>query len=257
MVGGISSGPLLPLLATLPSFFWLLSFAAGDDEWVWKDGGRENLGIRTDRRQGFTRYRIHEEPEDSTDSFNGGPVVFNPHGRPGNVQLGGSSGTPRPVASADRDLGVLVGPGGPTGTIGRPGGGFHEAAPSWVREDRRYKEYDNCKCSYGFNCPATGLKFGSCGNGKRYCCYDARRVRPSTFPSGGVRPPSAEPLPFRPFDAVAPSDFHGPQPGERPFPFDLRPRRTGTGGRRRRCLDRACRLPTRFPRVGSKEVEMP
>lgn len=84
----------------------------------------------------------------------------------------------RPFVDVHRrpSQGVLVGPGGPTGIVNRPSGGGSVrpiSVPSWVKDDLRYREHDTCLCRYSFNCPSTGLKFGTCSRNKKYCCFDA------------------------------------------------------------------------------------
>ncbi|XP_076681996.1 uncharacterized protein LOC143376056 isoform X1 [Andrena cerasifolii] len=141
------------------------------DEWVWKDNEQKSGADK--------RYFVNENLED----FDERPL---PGYRPQNVGPYGPNSRPIVPASYPGNKGtppVLVGPGGPTGVIKRPpyNGGIDDGplnsglVPSWVRDDPRYREYDVCRCRYSFNCPSTGLKFGSCSAEKQYCCFSSRK----------------------------------------------------------------------------------
>ncbi|CAD1477122.1 unnamed protein product [Heterotrigona itama] len=163
--------------------------AAEDDGWVWRDGDEQKSNI--DR----TRYQVNENLEDLGQDrpFIGfGPQNTGPYGPNG-----------RPIVSPSYpgNKEVLVGPGGPTGIIKRPayagsvdggdlGTGF---VPPWVKDDPRYREYDTCRCRYSFNCPSSGLKFGSCSKDKKYCCFNSRRY-PALVPGQAHYP--SYPVPF-------------------------------------------------------------
>ncbi|XP_033329524.2 uncharacterized protein LOC117222118 [Megalopta genalis] len=164
---------------------WCLALATADenDGWVWKDKTRTN-----EERLDEGRYLVNENLEDLDER----PLIgFRP-------QNGGPYGpNSRPIvpASYPSNNGVLVGPGGPTGIVKRPpynNGGINSGSvdsglvPPWIRNDPRYRDLDVCRCRYSFNCPSTGLKFGSCSKEKKYCCFSSRKY-PALVngPSGG------------------------------------------------------------------------
>ncbi|XP_025205890.1 uncharacterized protein LOC112602155 isoform X1 [Melanaphis sacchari] len=68
---------------------------------------------------------------------------------------------PVPVATepAGSAVGILTGP-----------------VPSWqrptVHKNGDPTNFEKCKCSFSFNCKSPGIKFGSCDEGKQYCCYN-------------------------------------------------------------------------------------
>ncbi|XP_011698752.1 PREDICTED: uncharacterized protein LOC105456428 [Wasmannia auropunctata] len=176
----------------------VIATAENDDEsWTWNDNKQ-----KTSRDNINARYQVHE-PSEHFD--NGIQLGF----RPQNPGPYGPNG--RPIVPAYQgNNGVLVGPGGPTGIIGRPPrfepnghDGILDSIPPWVRDDPRYREFDTCKCRYSFNCPSPGLKFGHCSREKKYCCFNSKR-----FPglSGGHYYPGA---PHRPNGFAPTSNYYG------------------------------------------------
>lgn len=144
--------------------------AESDESWTWNDDKQKTS------RNVNVRYQVHE-PSEHLDSFdNGIQLGF----RPQNPGPYGPNGRPL-VPAYQGNNGVLVGPGGPTGIIGRPprfGLNEHDgldSVPPWIRDDPRYREFDTCKCRYSFNCPSPGLKFGHCAREKKYCCFNSKR----------------------------------------------------------------------------------
>ncbi|XP_011647622.1 uncharacterized protein LOC105433848 isoform X2 [Pogonomyrmex barbatus] len=147
------------------------SVAENDESWTWNNDKEKTS------RSADVRYEVHEPPE-RLDSFDNG------------IQLGFRPQNPGPYGPTGRPLvptyqggnGVLVGPGGPTGIIGRPPrfepngpNGILNSVPPWIRDDPRYREFDTCKCRYSFNCPSPGLKFGHCAREKKYCCFNSKK----------------------------------------------------------------------------------
>ncbi|XP_020277759.1 uncharacterized protein LOC109851765 [Pseudomyrmex gracilis] len=141
---------------------------AENDSWTWDDN-KQKASPRSD-----SRYQVYE-PSDLESSDNNGfrpqyPGSYGPNGyRPFRPSYPGGNG-------------ILVGPGGPSGIIGRPPrfeqnghDGILNSVPPWIRDDPRYREFDTCKCRYSFNCPSPGLKFGQCSRDKKYCCFNSRR----------------------------------------------------------------------------------
>nr|KAF7438153.1 hypothetical protein H0235_000544 [Vespula pensylvanica] len=174
----------------------VVSVVSENGKWIWEN----NNGQSRTTNIGNPRYQIHENTDDFENFDTGGPFVgFRPENigsRP--QQHSGSYGHGnRPfVTTYPNNNGVLVGPGGPTGIIGRP----HPPSGSIIDYDdnldsghvpfqypkgTRYREYDTCKCRYSFNCPSVGLKFGACADGKRYCCFNSKRY--PTLISGDPR----------------------------------------------------------------------
>ncbi|GAB1859540.1 hypothetical protein CAJAP_00619 [Camponotus japonicus] len=160
-----------------------VAIAEKDDSWTWHDDKQKLTSRAAD-----ARYQVYE-PE-QLEGFNNNGV--NSGFRPENPGSYGPNGRPL-VPPYQGNNGVLVGPGGPTGIIGRPPrynpygpDGFLDSVPPWIRDDPRYREFDTCKCRYSFNCPSPGLKFGHCSRDKKYCCFNSRR-----FPEllGGQRYP--------------------------------------------------------------------
>nr|XP_012141040.1 PREDICTED: uncharacterized protein LOC105662535 isoform X1 [Megachile rotundata] len=103
--------------------------------------------------------------------------------RPQNGGPYGPNGRPIVPTSYPGNKGVLVGPGGPTGIIKRPSydgsideeAGYSGLLASAIKDNPRYQEYDVCRCRYSFNCPSGGLKFGSCGKDKKFCCFNSKK----------------------------------------------------------------------------------
>ncbi|XP_076249184.1 uncharacterized protein LOC143188674 [Calliopsis andreniformis] len=152
--------------------FIVVAVHSENDGWVWKDVEQKSEADK--------RYLVNENLDDFDNNRpltgfrpqNAGP--YGPNSRPiVPASYPGNKGTPP----------VLVGPGGPTGIVKRPpyaeniDNGYLDSGfvPSWVRDDPRYREYDTCRCRYSFNCPSTGLKFGSCSKDKVYCCFNSRK----------------------------------------------------------------------------------
>ncbi|XP_065207913.1 uncharacterized protein LOC135836796 [Planococcus citri] len=48
--------------------------------------------------------------------------------------------------------------------------------PSWekpvLHKNGDPTNFEHCKCSFSFNCKSPGIQFGSCDQGKQYCCYN-------------------------------------------------------------------------------------
>ncbi|XKL64488.1 hypothetical protein PGB90_004574 [Kerria lacca] len=48
--------------------------------------------------------------------------------------------------------------------------------PSWekptLHKNGDPTNFEHCKCSFSFNCKSPGIQFGSCDQGKTYCCYN-------------------------------------------------------------------------------------
>ncbi|XP_050525618.1 uncharacterized protein LOC126896690 isoform X2 [Daktulosphaira vitifoliae] len=69
----------------------------------------------------------------------------------------------RPIAGASEPQGATVGI--LTGPV-----------PSWQgpvpHRNGDPTNFEKCKCSFSFNCKSPGIKFGSCDQGKQYCCYN-------------------------------------------------------------------------------------
>ncbi|XP_050442717.1 uncharacterized protein LOC126846905 isoform X2 [Adelges cooleyi] len=95
----------------------------------------------------------------------GGPVyqptpLLRPQ-RPIVDSVNSPSKRPLPAASesAGSAVGILTGP-----------------VPSWqgpaLLKNGDPTNYEKCKCSFSFNCKSPGIKFGSCDQGKQYCCYN-------------------------------------------------------------------------------------
>ncbi|XP_051163212.1 uncharacterized protein LOC127282772 isoform X2 [Leptopilina boulardi] len=125
--------------------------------------------------------------------------VWNDDGEPRNrdekrarPQFGGSFGH-GPHVGPNREE-VLVGPGGPTGILNRPNGGREDFLGP---EDPRYRQFEICKCAYSFNCPSTGLNFGTCSQGKAICCYNSNKF-PGLTPAGNPSYGSHASYPIRP-----------------------------------------------------------
>ncbi|XP_011867484.1 PREDICTED: uncharacterized protein LOC105561786 [Vollenhovia emeryi] len=180
------------------------AIAENDESWTWNDDRQKTS------RDVNARYLVHE-PSEHLDSFDNG------------VHLGFRPQNPGPYGPNSRPLvpgyqsnnGVLVGPGGPTGIIGRPPrfepnghDGILDSVPPWIRDDPRYSEFDTCKCRYSFNCPSPGLKFGHCAREKKYCCFNSKR-----FPglSGGHQYPyyPGAPHKHRPNGFAPTSNYYG------------------------------------------------
>ncbi|RLU22967.1 hypothetical protein DMN91_005245 [Ooceraea biroi] len=184
-----------------------------DESWAW------NNDKQKESRSADPRYQVQEPPEYLGGFGNNGiqlgfrpqnPGPFGPNGRPIVPPYQGNNG-------------VLVGPGGPTGIIGRPPryepdgpDGILGSVPPWIRDDPRYgREFDTCKCRYSFNCPSPGLKFGSCSRDKKYCCFNSKR-----FPGllGGNRYPyyPGAPHKFGP-NGFAPNYYGNRRPYGNPY----------------------------------------
>ncbi|XP_015185373.1 PREDICTED: uncharacterized protein LOC107071151 [Polistes dominula] len=166
----------------------IVSVLSKDEAWIWND--KKNLQRSRSEDFGNPRYEIHENTDDYENFDTGGPFVgFRPQhigSRPQQYPNSYGHGNRPFVTTYPNNNGVLVGPGGPTGIIGRPhapsGGSIidyddnldsgHVPFPN--PKGSRYREYDICKCRYSFNCPSVGLKFGNCANGKRYCCFNSK-----------------------------------------------------------------------------------
>ncbi|XP_014479180.1 PREDICTED: collagen alpha-1(III) chain-like [Dinoponera quadriceps] len=171
--------------AALFIFCVVVATASGekDEPWTWNDDKQKTSKAEV----GEARYQVYEPDFDGINNGAG----FRPH-HPGPY---GPNGRPLVPSYPGNNGGILVGPGGPTGILGRPprldGPGGHNgilgSVPSWIREDPRYRDFDTCKCRYSFNCPSPGLKFGHCSREKKYCCFNSRK-----FPalSGGQHYPS-------------------------------------------------------------------
>ncbi|XP_015600294.1 uncharacterized protein LOC107270110 isoform X2 [Cephus cinctus] len=198
----------------LASIAILVSIVSGEEaKWIWGEGAKK----KSDTIEKNARYQVYEYP--SNGNLNAGvrPQYSGPYGS--------DSG---PILPVNHGTQILVGPEGPTGIVGRPGinnggivsgpikPGFNVdpitvgSVPSWIKQDHRYREYDSCKCSYGFNCP--GLKFGSCAKGKQYCCYDSRKLHGLAPAHANYSPHGAyQGLPFKPFNAI-PSNYYASRP---------------------------------------------
>ncbi|XP_018316116.1 uncharacterized protein [Mycetomoellerius zeteki] len=191
--------PLLIFFAAIAT-----ATAENDKSWTWNDD-KSKINRDID-----ARYQIYE-PSEYLDGFdNGLQLGF----RPQNTGPYGPNSRPL-VPAYQGNNGVLVGPGGPTGIIGRPArfepngpDGILDSVPPWIRDDPRYREFDTCKCRYSFNCPSPGLKFGHCANEKKYCCFNSKR-----FPglSGGHHYPyySGAPYRYRPNGFAPTSNYYG------------------------------------------------
>ncbi|XP_032666943.1 collagen alpha-2(IV) chain-like [Odontomachus brunneus] len=154
--------------AALFILYVVVATASGenDESWAWNDDKQ-----KTSKPVGEARYQVYEPDFDGVDG-----VGFRPH-NPGPY---GPNSRPFVPSYPGNNGGVLVGPGGPTGIIGRPPrldgpNGHNGILPPWIREDPRYRELDTCKCRYSFNCPSPGLKFGRCSRDKKYCCFNSRK----------------------------------------------------------------------------------
>ncbi|XP_029679807.1 uncharacterized protein LOC115245569 [Formica exsecta] len=146
--------------------------AEKDESWTWGDDKQKTS------RAAEARYQVYE-PSENLEGFNNNGV--NLGFRPQNPGPYGPNGGPL-IPAYQGNNGVLVGPGGPTGIIGRPPrynphrpDGILDSVPPWIRDDPRYREFDTCKCRYSFNCPSPGLKFGHCSRDKKYCCFNSKR----------------------------------------------------------------------------------
>ncbi|XP_029159237.1 uncharacterized protein LOC114931399 [Nylanderia fulva] len=144
--------------------------AENDESWTWRDDKQKLTSRSAD-----ARYQVYEPLEGFEN--NGVHSGFRPQ-NPGPYGPNGGSLVP----GYQGNNGVLVGPGGPTGIIGRPPrydphgpDGILDSVPPWIRGDSRYREFDTCKCRYSFNCPSPGLKFGYCSRNKKYCCFNSKR----------------------------------------------------------------------------------
>ncbi|XP_043463041.1 uncharacterized protein LOC122499050 isoform X1 [Leptopilina heterotoma] len=178
-------------------FFTAIAFTIAlpdENKWVWNDGnGNDNDDDDGEpRNRDEKRARFIANDYNLNSNFGNNP--FNEY-RP---QFGGSFGhgngpIRQPLVGPNREE-VLVGPGGPTGIVNRPSGGREDLLGP---EDFRYRQFEICKCSYSFNCPSTGLNFGTCSKGKRYCCYNSNKF-PGLTPAGNPSHGSHASYPIRP-----------------------------------------------------------
>ncbi|XP_072758280.1 uncharacterized protein [Anoplolepis gracilipes] len=149
------------------------AIAEDDVSWTSRDDKQKPMSRAAD-----ARYQVYEPEHLESFNNNGGYLGFRPQ-NPGPYRPNGGPLVPTYQGNND----VLVGPGGPTGIIGRPPrvydpqgpDGIPDSVPSWIRYDPRYREVDTCKCRYSFNCPSPGLKFGYCSSNKKYCCFNSKR----------------------------------------------------------------------------------
>ncbi|TGZ53140.1 Uncharacterized protein DBV15_10721 [Temnothorax longispinosus] len=187
--------------------------AENDESWTWNDDKQKTSRDGDASFKGIG-YQV-QEPSEHLDRFdNGIQLGF----RPQNPGPYGPNGRPLiPAAPAYQgNNGVLVGPGGPTGIIGRPArfepnghDDILDSVPPWVRNDPRYREFDTCKCRYSFNCPSPGLKFGHCAREKKYCCFNSKRFPGLSGGLGGHHYPYPDtPHKYRP-NGFAPSNYYG------------------------------------------------
>ncbi|XP_012533829.2 uncharacterized protein LOC105835264 [Monomorium pharaonis] len=164
---------IIKMRVSLLIFFITIAIvtAENDESWTWNDNKQKT------NRDIDARYQVHEPSEHLNSFDNGIQLGF----RPQNPGPYGPNG--RPLAPAYQGSnGILVGPSGPTGIIGRPSrfepnghDDILDSVPPWIRDDPRYREFDTCKCRYSFNCPSPGLKFGHCAREKKYCCFNSKR----------------------------------------------------------------------------------
>ncbi|EFN76117.1 uncharacterized protein LOC105190779 [Harpegnathos saltator] len=158
--------------AALFVFCVALATVSGENDkpWSWGDDDKQKTS-----KAGVAeaRYQVYEPDFDGVDEAGFRPQNPGPYG-PNSRPL---------VPSYPGNNGVLVGPGGPTGIVGRPPrlngpnghDGILDSVPPWIRGDPRYRDLDTCKCRYSFNCPSPGLKFGHCSRDKKYCCFNSRK----------------------------------------------------------------------------------
>ncbi|XP_012220898.1 uncharacterized protein [Linepithema humile] len=181
-----------------------MTIAEEDAAWAWKDDDKQKEGRAAD-----ARYQVYE-PAEHLGGLNGAQLGF----RPQNSGPYGPNSRPI-IPGYPGNNGVLVGPGGPTGIIGRPPrfelhgtDGILDSVPPWIRNDPRYREFDTCKCRYSFNCPSPGLKFGHCAREKKYCCFNSRRF-PGLLGGGHYPYYPGAPHKFRPNGFSPTSNYYG------------------------------------------------
>ncbi|KAJ9596729.1 hypothetical protein L9F63_012252, partial [Diploptera punctata] len=208
---------------------WLATTVAQEGKWVWqgRNSGERNFpdyNARPIYRPGQGNYRPPAPVFENAD-ITGAPPPF--------LQPSPSRPPPRPP--------VRPGQGGGSGILTGP-------VPSWEQrpgDKHSYKDYEHCKCDYGFNCKSPGIKFGHCDDDKQYCCFNSKS-RPYSGgatpdnkppPQGGFRPPQEGFRPpqegFRPpQEGFRPPQegFRPPQEGFRPPDSDRRPILVGPGG---------------------------
>ncbi|XP_068086720.1 collagen alpha-1(I) chain-like [Anabrus simplex] len=207
---------IILLCVVIWSMLAALATAEDSSKWVWGASGRNNGGYYPDERfesRPISNYRP-PPPVHETSDYN--PPEFIP-GRPGpppGYRPGPPQGAVRPPFPG---AGGPNGPGGPgilTGPI-----------PSWEQgkeHPHAYKHYDRCKCAFSFNCNSPGISFGSCDEGKQYCCYQEKKGnqgfgsgRPP-YGSGGpdilVGPGGHRDLPGPNILVGPPGDRDGPRP---------------------------------------------
>ncbi|XP_063930031.1 uncharacterized protein LOC135142276 [Zophobas morio] len=187
-----------------------ISIAKDDQKWVWGDNHRdESSGRLNFDREG--RYEVYEHEHQFRPSEQYYEHAYRPEinhiNRPGGVYNGATSGNygqghPHyPTDTDNPNPAVLTGP-----------------IPSWVKEGS-FKNYDKCKCTEKFNCPAPGISYGHCDVGKQYCCYATKKQDQI----GG-------PPPSRPHHSIENGILVGPGgPVDVPRPGGFRPVRPGSG----------------------------
>ncbi|KAK7598170.1 hypothetical protein V9T40_006405 [Parthenolecanium corni] len=89
-----------------------------------------------------------------------------------NPQTAGNEQPPIRRQPPPQSVGILTGP-----------------IPSWekptLHKNGDPTNFEHCKCSFSFNCKSPGIQFGSCDQGKTYCCYNDLSGKDGQVPPTG------------------------------------------------------------------------
>lgn len=167
------------------------------------------------------RYEVSEDDDlllhDGRPSYNRRPAIlppppnaYGPRPYPPSDEYGSQSAInsirrQQPAAAGSSPLGILTGP-----------------VPSWERpilhKNGDPTSFQRCRCSFSFNCKSPGIHFGSCDQGKEYCCYNDVSGAESRIGTGTPAPSIDR------YDRGPPSVLVGPDGPLDNLPVGLRPR---------------------------------